>query len=323
MISMINEQIREINTLKKRNDVLILSHYYMSPELQVLASDGGIADHLGDSLALSLAAANSSSSIIVFCGVRFMAETAKILNPHARVYIPDQSAGCSLAESINASDVRALRESYPGVPIIAYINTYAETKAECDIICTSRNALSIAASFKEDTLLFIPDLFMGNNLKKSIAASTGKKLLLWDGRCEVHEQFQTTQLASLQDAYPHAELLMHWEVPDTTVDEAFKHQNGVLGSTSDILRYVGESKSKQFILASECDLGAVLKSTYQDREFITPCIRCPHMKKITLANTLELLRKIDNNEAYSEEVRMKSSLMNRARIPLEKMLEFS
>lgn len=303
--------------------MLLLAHYYMSPELQVLERDGGITDQLGDSLALSLAASNAEASYIVFCGVRFMAETAKILAPNTRVYIPDQSAGCSLAESINASDVRALRLQYPGVPVIAYINTYAETKAECDIICTSRNALSIAASFKEEELLFIPDLFMGNNLQKSIAATTGKKLLLWHGRCEVHEQFQPGQMSSLQAAYPQAELLMHWEVPDSTVDEAFKHQKGVLGSTSDIIRYVGESNKQQFILASECDLGAVLKSTYKDKEFITPCIRCPHMKKITLENTLDLLRKIDNNEAQAEEVVLDDSVMARARIPLLKMLEFS
>jgi len=318
-----NEQIREIRALKKRNNILILAHYYMSPELQKLESEGGITDLLGDSLALSVAAAKSDASSIIFCGVRFMAETAKILSPNSHVFIPDPSAGCSLAESITAKDVIALRQRYPGVPVIAYINTYAETKAECDIICTSRNATSIAASFKEDTLLFIPDIFMGNNLRKSIADATGKKLLLWDGRCEVHEQFEINQISALQMSYPDAELLMHWEVPDLTVNEAFQHQTGVLGSTSDIIQYVGNSSSRQFILASECDLGAVLKSTYKDKEFITPCIRCPHMKKITLQNTLELLRKIDNKEMITEEILLDHELMDRARLPLNRMLEFS
>lgn len=317
------EIIAEIRHLKKQTNTLILAHYYMSPEIQVLEKEGGIADHLGDSLGLSVAASRSEATNIIFCGVRFMAETAKILNPHSRVFIPDREAGCSLAESITAADVIRLRQQHPGAPVIAYINTYAETKAECDIICTSRNALAIAASFKEDTLIFVPDVFMGNNLRKSIQEATGKKLILWNGRCEVHEQFRSAEMSVMQAAYPEAELLMHWEVPDATVDSAFKQQTGVLGSTSDIISYVGKSKSKQFILASECDLGAVLKSTYRDREFITPCIRCPHMKRITLQNTLEVLRKLDSGLPLNEEIDLDPELMDRARIPLERMLKFS
>lgn len=320
---MANTIIEEIRRLKKRTNTLILAHYYMSPELQTLEKDGGIADHLGDSLALSIAASRSDAANIIFCGVHFMAETAKILNPESRVFIPDPEAGCSLAESITAADVIELRKKHPGVPVIAYINTYAETKAECDIICTSRNALSIAASFKEDTLIFIPDVFMGNNLRKSIYQATGKNLILWDGRCEVHEQFRSAEMSLMQTAYPEAELLMHWEVPDITANNAFKHQKGVLGSTSDIISYVGQSAGKQFILASECDLGAVLKSTYRDKEFITPCIRCPHMKRITLQNTLEVLRKLDNGKVIDEEILLDTRLMDRARIPLERMLAFS
>ena len=295
----------------------------MSPELQVPFSQGGVSDFLGDSLALSVSATRTEAAHIILCGVRFMAETAKILNPTKRVYIPDYEAGCSLAESITAEQVREIKKKYPGAPVIAYINTYAETKAECDIICTSRNALPIASSFKEDTLIFLPDEFMGQNLRKKIESETGKRLILWNGRCEVHEQFRGEEMLAMQNQHPDAEVLLHWEVPQTTVDSALENQKGVLGSTSDIIGYVKNSSAKKFILASECDLGAVLKSTYADREFITPCIKCPHMKKITLQNTLDLLKKIEQKQVVSEEIILENELINRARIPLERMMQFT
>lgn len=313
----------EINKLKESTHTIILSHYYMSPELQVPFSQGGVSDFLGDSLALSVSATRTQADHIILCGVRFMAETAKILNPGKHVYIPDYEAGCSLAESITAEQVKEIKSKYPGAPVIAYINTYAETKAECDIICTSRNALPIAASFQEDTLIFLPDEFMGQNLKKKIEAETGKKLILWNGRCEVHEQFRGAEMKAMQQLHPDAEVLLHWEVPQETVDTALENQKGVLGSTSDIISYVKNSGAQKFILASECDLGAVLKSTYTDREFITPCIKCPHMKKITLENTLELLRRIERGEKVSEEIILDETVMNRARIPLERMMQFA
>ena len=210
----------EIRRLKKEKDAVILAHYYMPPELQVLEKDGGVADFIGDSLGLSVEATRVQAANIVFCGVSFMAETAKILNPKKQVLIPDKEAGCSLASSITAEDVRQLKIHYPKVPVIAYVNTFAETKAECDICCTSRNALAIAKSFDSDTLIFIPDVYMGQNLQSKIESETGKKMILWHGRCEVHEQVTTTSLSTMKMMYPDAEMLLHWEVPKETVEES-------------------------------------------------------------------------------------------------------
>ncbi len=313
----------EIRKWKAEKDAVILSHYYMPPELQIPVKDGGVADFLGDSLGLSVEATKVKAQNIIFCGVTFMAETAKILNPGKNVFIPDREAGCSLASSITANDVIELKKKHPGVPIIAYVNTYAETKAECDICCTSRNAMSIARSFDSDTLIFLPDVYMGQNLQKGIEKETGKKLILWHGRCEVHEQFSNTSLSTMKMMYPNAEMLLHWEVPEETVEESLNNRAGVLGSTNDILRYVGESKSKEFILASECDLGAILKSTYPDKEFITPCIKCPYMKKISLLNTLAALKAIGTSEEEKYKVELSQDIIDRASIPVKRMLNFS
>ena len=314
--------IKEILNLKKKKDVVLLAHYYMPPELQVSVKNGGVVDFIGDSLGLSIEATKIKKQNIIFCGVRFMAETAKILNQEKNVFIPDKTAGCSLASSINAQDVKRLRNSCPGVPIIAYINTYAATKAECDICCTSRNALKIARSFESDNLIFIPDIHMGRNLQKKITEETGKNLILWDGVCEVHEQFSGTSLSAFKEIYPNAEFLLHWEVPQETVNSSLDERKGMLGSTNDILRYVGESKSKQFILASECDLGATLRSMYPHKEFITPCIKCPNMKKINLENLLSALQSIGTEQAGKYEILLAPEIIDRAYIPIKKMLEF-
>jgi len=314
--------LAEINALKKEKNAVILSHYYMPPELQVLEKAGGIADFIGDSLGLSIEATRVEAANIVFCGVAFMAETAKILNPGKRVFMPDIKAGCSLASSITAKDVIELKHRHPGIPVIAYVNTYAETKAECDICCTSRNALKIAASFDSEELIFIPDVYMGQNLQHTLAEQTGKKLILWHGRCEVHEQFTQSSMSALELMYPKAEILMHWEVPQETVASSFKNTKGVLGSTNDIIKYVGQSPAHQFILASECDLGATLKGTYPDREFITPCIKCPHMKMNTLQNTLMALRAMGTPEEEYYEIDLPEDVMNRAYIPIKRMMDF-
>lgn len=311
-----------INRLKKEKNAVILSHYYMPPELQVLEKDGGVADFIGDSLGLSVEATRVSQSHIIFCGVRFMAETAKILSPQKQVLIPDKEAGCSLASSITAQDVIDLRKKYPGVPVIAYVNTYAETKAECDICCTSRNAVAIAKSFDSDTLIFLPDMYMGQNLQTKIMQEAGKKIILWNGRCEVHEQFSTTSVTVMKQMYPGAEMLLHWEVPRETVAESLETNKGVLGSTNDILKYVGASESKKFILASECDLGATLKHMYPDREFITPCIKCPYMKKITLQNTLLALHSIGMPDQKRYEIEIPEAILKRAYPPIHRMLNF-
>jgi len=317
-----NDILAEIHALKKEKNAVILSHYYMPPELQLLEKDGGVADFIGDSLGLSLEATRVKAENIIFCGVKFMAETAKILNSKKHVFIPDIEAGCSLASSITAQDVKELKLKHPGLPVIAYVNTYAETKAECDICCTSRNALRIAASFDSKELIFVPDVYMGQNLQQGLMAETGQKLILWNGRCEVHEQFTQSSMSSLEMMYPNAEVLMHWEVPLETVASSFQRAKGVLGSTNDIIRYVGQSTAQQFILASECDLGATLKGTYPDREFITPCIKCPHMKKNTLQNALQALRAIGTTGAARYEIELPEDIMQRAYLPIKRMMEF-
>ena len=317
-----NDILAEIHALKKEKNAVILSHYYMPPELQLLEKDGGVADFIGDSLGLSLEATRVKAENIIFCGVKFMAETAKILNSKKHVFIPDIEAGCSLASSITAQDVKELKLKHPGLPVIAYVNTYAETKAECDICCTSRNALRIAASFDSKELIFVPDVYMGQNLQQGLMAETGQKLILWNGRCEVHEQFTQSSMSSLEMMYPNAEVLMHWEVPLETVASSFQRSKGVLGSTNDIIRYVGQSTAQQFILASECDLGATLKGTYPDREFITPCIKCPHMKKNTLQNALQALRAIGTTGAARYEIELPEDIMQRAYLPIKRMMEF-
>jgi quinolinate synthase len=317
------EMVEEIRELKQQKNAVILSHFYMAAELQVKHQEGGIADFVGDSLGLSVAAKGVEADNIIFCGVKFMAETAKILNPEKQVLLPSFDAGCSLAESITGADVRKLKAQYPGVPVVAYINTYAETKAEADICCTSRNAMDIARSFEGDRLIFLPDLFMGRNLQTKIKAETGKELILWEGKCEVHEQFTPQRINGLIMMYPEAQVLVHWEVPDNTVAEALAGTGGVVGSTSDIIRFVGESQTRQFILGSECDLGATLRGLYPQKEFVVPCIKCPHMKQITFERTLQALRAIGTEKERLFEVTIEEEIRRKALVPIERMLAFS
>lgn len=319
----LHAMITEIRKLKKEKNAKILSHYYMPASLQITEEMGGIADFTGDSLGLSVNAMNVSADHIIFCGVKFMAETAKILNPLKKILLPDMHAGCSLASSITGKDVIELKRHHPGVPVIAYINTYAETKAEVDVCCTSRNALKIAKSYKEDKLIFVPDEFMGRNLRSVITRETGKEMILWSGKCEVHEQFNKRMIDSYTLEYPEAEVLVHWEVPDEAVNSSLKIRKGIVGSTSDILNYVGNSKAQQFILGSECDLGATLKGMYRDKEFVTPCITCPHMKTITMENTLEALRAIGTFDEEKYLVDVPEPILSRAYTPIRRMIDLS
>jgi quinolinate synthase len=314
--------IEEIRELKKQKDAVVVAHYYMNPMLQISGEDGGVADYTGDSLGLSIQATKSEARNIIFCGVAFMAETAYILNPEKQVFIPDMQAGCSLASSITGENVKQLKAKYPGVPVIAYINTYAETKAECDICCTSRNAMKIAASFDSDRIIFLPDKFMGRNLSNSFASGINKEFILWNGRCEVHEQFMGN-ISGLMDSYPNAEVLLHWEVPDSTVDAALKKGHATVGSTSDLINHVRDTDQNQFILGSECDLGATLKGMFSEKEFITPCISCFHMKRISLVNTLESLRAIGTPEQQRYQVALDEEIRQRAYIPVQRMIELS
>ncbi len=318
----LHQKFLEIRKLKKEKNTVVLSHYYMSPELQLKEHQGGIADYIGDSLGLSLEATKATADYIVFCGVKFMAETAKILNPEKKVLIPDNNAGCSLASSISGRDVRNLKKKYPGIPIIAYVNTYAETKAECDICCTSRNAMSIANSFLEKKLIFIPDVFMGKNLSSKIAKETGKELILWNGKCEVHEQFTPSSITRLKIEHPEAEILVHWEVPEETSEISLRNSKGILGSTNDLINFVSKSTAKEFILGSECDLGATLKGMFKDKKFNTPCIYCPHMKKITVDNVLESLSSIGSPKEHSFEINIPEPILSRAKVPIQRMMNF-
>ncbi len=312
------EIVSRIKRLKQEKDVVILSHYYMPAELQFELADGGFVDFVGDSLGLSVQASNTHARNILFCGVRFMAETALLVNNGKNVFMPNPSAGCSLASSISAADVRALKEQYPGVPVMGYINTYAETKTELDICCTSRNAIAVAASLEGDRIIFVPDLYMGENLQKVIKKELGKDLILWNGSCEVHEQFRNflPQMA----AENNAEMLFHWEVPEEITNMMDDGRKGIVGSTGDILKYVKESNASRFYLASECDLSVALKKENADKEFITPCVKCPYMKQNTLLKLLEALEAIGGEAEAAYRIDLDADIIAKAKLPVERML---
>ncbi len=312
------ELVSRIKRLKLEKDVVILSHYYMPAELQFELADGGFVDFVGDSLGLSVQASTTKARNILFCGVRFMAETALLVNNGKKVFMPDPSAGCSLASSISAADVRVLKGQYPGVPVMGYINTYAETKTELDICCTSRNAIAVAASLEGDRIIFVPDLYMGENLQKVIKKELGKDLILWNGSCEVHEQFRNflPQMA----AENNAEMLFHWEVPEEITNIMDGGRKGIVGSTGDILKYVKESNASRFYLASECDLSVALKKENADKEFITPCVKCPYMKQNTLLKLLEALEAIGAETESAYRIDLDPAIIEKAKLPVERML---
>jgi quinolinate synthase len=308
--------VEEIRKLKKEKNVDILSHYYMPASLQKFFKDGGIADFVGDSLGLSLFAQESKGRHILFCGVKFMAETAVLVNPTKKVFMPDTNTGCSLAESITEEDLIKLRKDNLGIPIMGYINTYASTKKHLDVCCTSRNALKIAAALPSDKIIFIPDLYMGQNLAKVLKEKHNKELILWKGTCEVHEQFKNDMLVCDEDS----EILLHWEVPAETVDAQLASRKGIVGSTGDILKYVQQSSAKKFVLASECDLAVSLQEQNKDKEFITPCIKCPYMKQNSLLKVLDALKAIDTDEESNYLISLSSDTIEKAKIPVLEML---
>ena len=308
--------IEEIRRLKVEKSVDILSHYYMPAELQKHFNDGGIADFVGDSLGLSLFAKESNGKHILFCGVRFMAETAVLVNPDKKVFMPDVNTGCSLAESISEQDLIQLRNDNPGIPIMGYINTYASTKKHLDVCCTSRNALKIAANLASDKIIFIPDLYMGQNLAKVLKEKHNKELILWKGTCEVHEQFKHEMLGCDDDS----EILLHWEVPADTVNAQLAGRKGIVGSTGDILKYVEQSSAKKFVLASECDLAVALQEQNKDKEFLTPCIKCPYMKQNSLEKVLDALMAINTDDEDRYIIQLTEDTIQQARIPVLEML---
>jgi len=301
----------EINRLKKQKNAVILGHNYMEPALFY-----SIPDFVGDSLELSRKAAQTDKDIIIFCGVKFMAETAKILNPTKTVLIPSNKAGCSLAESITADDVRALKARFPGVPVVTYVNTYADVKAESDICCTSGNAVAVVQSLKADTIIFLPDEYLASN----VAKETGKHIIFpantprtedtlldvqmigWRGRCEVHEKFTVQDIQNVRAQFPEVVILAHPECsPEVTAASDFS------GSTSAMIRYVQETKAPQYLILTECSMGDNIAAANPDKDMLRLCaVRCPHMNQITLEDTLESLKQIRYVVEVPEEIRVRA-----------------
>ena len=309
------EVAAEIHRLKVERDAVILGHNYMEPALF-----HSVPDFQGDSLELSRRAAETDKSVIVFCGVRFMAETAKILNPGKTVLLPTEKGGCSLAESITAADVRALRAAYPGVPIVTYINTYADVKAECDICCTSSNAVAVVESLKSDTVIFLPDEYLARNvaretglhvivpsvLPKPGAAKAGgdveKVMIAWKGRCEVHELFTTDDIDSVRKQFPDVMILAHPECSPEVVEKA-----DFSGSTTAMIKAVEKSKAKRFLLLTECSMGDNIVAANPQKEMLRLCShRCPHMHEITLEQTRDSLKYLRWEVDVPEDIRVRA-----------------
>ncbi|HEY2177005.1 MAG TPA: quinolinate synthase NadA [Caulobacteraceae bacterium] len=297
--------IDEINRLKKAKNAVILAHNYMTPEIF-----HGVGDFVGDSLGLAREAARSKAAIIVQAGVHFMAETSKVLCPDKTVLIPDLRAGCSLAASITGADVRLIRQRFPGLPIVTYVNTTAEVKAETDICCTSANAVqvveAIAAEFGTDRVILLPDEYLARN----VARQTPIKILSWRGRCEVHERFTGEDIAEMREAWPDAEILAHPECPTEVLEAA-----DFAGSTAAMSDYVTRRKPRRVILITECSMADNVAAEAPDTEFVRPCNLCPHMKRISLENILESLRL----ERF--EVTVAPAIAERARAAVQRMID--
>jgi quinolinate synthase len=292
--------IEAILTLKKQRDAVILAHNYMTPEIFHC-----VADIVGDSLALAREAMKVDAKVIVLAGVHFMAETAKMLNPRKTVLIPDVEAGCSLASSITAADVRLMRGRYPGVPIVTYVNSTADVKAESDICCTSGNALKVVESLGVPEVIMLPDEFLAQN----IAAQTKVKIIAWAGHCEVHERFTAAEVRALRADHPGVTILAHPECPPEVVAEA-----DYAGSTADMSAYVGREKPRRVVLLTECSMADNVSVHHPDVEFVRPCNLCPHMKRITLPKIRHSL------ETMTHEVTIDPALAERARMSVERML---
>ena len=296
--------IAAINALKAEKNAVILAHNYMTPEIFHC-----VADFVGDSLALAREAAQTDAKVIVQAGVHFMAETSKILSPDKTVLIPDMRAGCSLAASITGADVRLLRQKYPGLPVVTYVNTSAEVKAESDVCCTSSNAKAvvedIAREWGTDTVIMIPDEYLAQN----IARQTGVKIITWKGHCEVHERFSAADIRSYREGNPGVIVLAHPECPPEVIAEA-----DFAGSTAAMISYVGDKRPKKVVMVTECSMSDNVSVEYPDVEFVRPCNLCPHMKRITLPKILHSL------ETMTVEVTVDPAIAVRARAAVERML---
>jgi len=293
--------IYKINKLKKEKNAVILAHNYQTPEIY-----HGISDFSADSLALAVEAAKTKADIIVMCGVHFMAETAKLMSPEKKVLLPDMDAGCSLSSSITGEDVRNLKKKYPGVPVVSYVNTSAEVKAETDICCTSANALKIVQSLRVKKVIFLPDDF----LAKYVASQTDVEIISWKGTCEVHEQFNDEEINEIRKNNPGIKIIAHPECPPDVI-----RASDFAGSTSGMIKYVKDNQPEKVMMVTECSMSDNVQIDNPNVKFIRPCNLCPHMKKITLPKILDCL------ENETNELIMDKKTIEKARKSVERMAE--
>ena len=293
--------IEKINKLKIEKNAVILAHNYQTPEIY-----HGVADISADSLALAVEAAKTSASIIVLCGVHFMAETAKLMNPTKKVLLPDMSAGCSLSSSITGDDVRLLKQRYPDVPVVSYVNTSADVKAETDICCTSANAIKVVESLNVDRVIFLPDQYLANY----VAKNTKVKIISWKGTCIVHEKFTAKEVEEVRAANPGIKIIAHPECPPDVISAS-----DFAGSTSGMIDYVSKNKPKKVMLVTECSMSDNVEADNPDVEFIKPCNLCPYMKKINLEKILDCLKNETN------EIIIDKKIADLARQSVQRMIE--
>ena len=272
--------IEKINRLKKEKNAIILAHNYQTPEIY-----HGVADIAADSLALAVEAAKTSADKIIMCGVHFMAETAKLMNPTKKVFLPDMQAGCSLASSITGKDVRLLKQKYPGVPVVSYVNTSADVKAETDVCCTSANAVKVVESLNVEKVIFLPDQYLADY----VAKNTKVKIISWKGTCIVHEQFTSKEIEDIKNQNPGIKVIAHPECPPDVIEAS-----DFTGSTSGMIKYVKDNQPKKVMLVTECSMSDNVEADNPNVSFIKPCNLCPYMKKIDLKKILDCLENETN-----------------------------
>ena len=272
--------IHKINQLKKEKNAVILAHNYQTPEIY-----HGIADFSADSLALAVEASKTSADKIIMCGVHFMAETAKLMSPNKKVFLPDMKAGCSLSTSITGADVRMLKEKYPGVPVVSYVNTSADVKAETDVCCTSANAVKVVESLNVEKVIFLPDQYLADYVSKN----TKVKIISWKGTCIVHEQFSAKEIQDIKKQNPGIKVIAHPECPPDVIKAS-----DFTGSTSGMINYVKDNQPKKVMLVTECSMSDNVEADNPNVSFIKPCNLCPYMKKIDLKKILDCLENETN-----------------------------
>jgi len=300
-IAALTPLLEEIEGLKARRNAVVLAHNYMTPDIY-----HGAADLKGDSLALARMAEKTDADVIVMAGVHFMAETAKIVNEAKTVLIPDTTAGCSLAESITGADIRLLRQRYPGVPVVTYVNTSAEVKAESDICCTSSNAVKVVESLGTDRVIFLPDQYLG----RWVASQTNVSVVLWEGSCIVHERFTGAELRGYRASFPGIQIIAHPECPPDVLAEA-----DFVGSTSGMIDWVKRVRPERVVMVTECSMSDNVAAEVPETDFVRPCNLCPYMKKITLEGIRDSLRDLKH------EVLVDPAVAARARVAVDRMLQ--